>query len=45
MRLAVAALGIFLLGFGAYNKKLLPMQLRIAQDLSRTNVVTITGDR
>jgi hypothetical protein len=36
---------IRLLGFGANNKKKLPTQPRVAQDLSRSNVVTIMGDR
>jgi hypothetical protein len=34
-----------LLGFGADNEKKLPTQPRIAQDLSKSNVVTITEDR
>jgi hypothetical protein len=33
-----------LLGFSANNKKLLPMQPQIAEDLSKSNVVTINGD-
>jgi hypothetical protein len=33
-----------LLGFGANNKKILPTQPRIAQDLSTSNAVMINGD-